>query len=286
MEAVPEPARAEHGERDDHDRHDPGENKDGLDRAPAAGKGPDVQDRGRREHERIDLRGHRQPEQAERESVAPANESRKRADGQRRGKEVVGVQRDRPDRERREREEPGRGVEPAPPRAERHQHEHDSEERGEPTQRHQALEGEVVRAGGQNRGRKKDREGAGRILDEDVAVRKVPAQEAVGVEAVQVDVPIPLGPKEAPVGNRAGREEDRRRQAGDPRCQTQLDRAFWPPTSQAERAAGVVAGGPEAAARAAEEAEGGPGAAGAARPAGAAASASDSSASSSPWSWP
>ncbi len=92
LEAVPEPTRREHREGRDHDQNDSGENKQGLQRAAAARDDPDVGSRGRNEHERIDLRAHRQPEQAEGKEVAAAQERGQRADRQRRRKQVVGVE--------------------------------------------------------------------------------------------------------------------------------------------------------------------------------------------------
>lgn len=100
VKAVPEAAGRKQGERRDHERNDPAEDDQGLERTPAAGDSPEIRDRERHEHDRIDLRGHRQSEQAEREQVPPAQEGRQSADGQRGRKQVVGVQRDRSDRDR------------------------------------------------------------------------------------------------------------------------------------------------------------------------------------------
>ncbi len=111
LEAVPEAPRREQGERRDHDHNDSAENEQGFQRAAAARDSPDVGGRGRNEHERIELRTHRQPEKTEREQVAAGQERCERADRQCRRKEVVGVQRDRPNRERRERKKRGCGVE-------------------------------------------------------------------------------------------------------------------------------------------------------------------------------
>lgn len=224
MNAVPETPRREHGEGHDYDCHDRGENEQGLQSTASARDDPDVGGRGRDEHERIELRAHGQPEQAEGEQVPLAQERSQRTDRQRRGKEVVGVQRDRTDRERREREEGGGGVEASPSHAKRHQHEHHGEERRQPAERHQALEREVERAAGQNRRWEKDGESARRILGEEVAVRNLAAQEPVGVDAVQVHVPETRCPKEPSVGNRACDEKNGRRQAGDPRGEPQLAR--------------------------------------------------------------
>ena len=100
MKAVPKTARREHGEGHDCDGHDDGENKQRLQSTAPAHDDPDVRSRGRDEHERIELRAHGQPEQAEGKEDALAEERGQRADRQRRGEEVVSVQRDRTHRER------------------------------------------------------------------------------------------------------------------------------------------------------------------------------------------
>jgi hypothetical protein len=74
VETVPEPAGRKQGERADHERHDPAEDEQGLQRTSAASDGPEIRDRKGHEHDRIQLRGHRQPEQAEREQVPSAQE--------------------------------------------------------------------------------------------------------------------------------------------------------------------------------------------------------------------
>jgi hypothetical protein len=45
------------------------------------------------------------------------------------------------------------------------------------------------------------------------------AQEAVGVDAVDMDVAVPLRAEEAPIRNGAGKEEERRGERRDPRGQ-------------------------------------------------------------------
>ena len=127
LEAVPEATGREHRERRDHDHDDARENEQRLQRTAAARAHPDVGGGGRDEHERIDLRRHGQPEQAEGEKVATAQERGQRADRQRGGEEVVRVERDGPDGEGRERKEPGRCVKGPPADAELHEHEHDGE---------------------------------------------------------------------------------------------------------------------------------------------------------------
>ena len=213
MEAVPEPARRERGERRDDERGDTAADEQGLKRAAAACDGPEVRSRERNEHDRIELRAHGEPEQAEGEEVFPAQERGQSADGQCGREQVVRVEGDRPDRERREGKEPCRRVEPPPPHAEGHEHQRQGEERGEAAEGHQALEREVVGAAGKHGGREKDGESAGRVLDEEVAVRELAAQELVGVDAVEMHVPVALASEEASVGNRAGREKEGRRKA-------------------------------------------------------------------------
>jgi hypothetical protein len=92
VETIPEPAGCKQGERDDHEGHDPAEDEQGLEHTPVASDGPEIRDRNGNEHDRIELRGHRQPEQAEREQVPSAQERGQCADGQRGGKQVVGVE--------------------------------------------------------------------------------------------------------------------------------------------------------------------------------------------------
>jgi hypothetical protein len=92
VEAVPEPARRQQDERRDHERRYRAENEQRLEHTAAPGDGPQVRGRRRHEHDRIELRGHRQPEQAEGEQVPPTQERSQRAGGQRGRKQVVGVE--------------------------------------------------------------------------------------------------------------------------------------------------------------------------------------------------
>jgi hypothetical protein len=127
-----------------------------------------------------------------------------------------------------------------PAHAERRQDERHGEERREPAQRHQTLEREVVDAAGKRGGREEDGERTGRILDEEVAVGKLAAQEPVGVDAVQMHIPIALRPEQASVGDCAGHEEDGRRQAGDAGGGPRRARAGWTARGQAAAGAGRV----------------------------------------------
>src|SRR5439155_14116353 len=116
--------------------------------------------------------------------------------------------RDRPDGDRREREERGYHVQPSALHSEREQEQQEREERRDSAQRHQDLEGRVVRASRKHRGRKEDGERSGRVLDEDVPVRKLAAEELVRVDPVEVYIAVALGTEESAVGQRARREED------------------------------------------------------------------------------
>ena len=128
------------GERE-HDEHGDGcEHAERAQRAAATCDLPDVDRRERDDDQRVELRRHREPEQAEAEQLAAAQDCGERSDRERRREEVVGVQRDRPDGDRREREQHRRGVEAAPRGAERDEREQDGEERRDPAQRHQRLE--------------------------------------------------------------------------------------------------------------------------------------------------
>jgi len=175
VEAVPEPARRQDREREHHEHGDAREHAQRTQRAAATCDLPDVDGSDRDDDQRVELRRHREPEQAEPEELAATQDCRERSDRERRGKQVIGVQRDRPDRDRRQGEERRGGVEAPPGRAQRHEREQDGEERPDPAQRHQSLEAGVVRAPGQNSRRHENQERSGRVLDEDVTVREVSA---------------------------------------------------------------------------------------------------------------
>jgi hypothetical protein len=64
-------------------------------------------------------------------------------------------------------------------------------------------------AGAERGRRQEDRERAGRVLDEDVAVGQRPMQQLLGVPLVDVNVAEPGRAEEAAVGNGAGDEVDR-----------------------------------------------------------------------------
>ena len=227
MEAVPEPTGRKDGEGQEHGDDNAAQDRERPRSPPTTEICPDECQSRHDEHQRVELRGHGEPEEPEAEQLAPPQDRRQRADGQGGGEEVVGVEGDRADRDRRQREERGRRIQPATPHPEGHENQHDGEERRDPAERHQALEGEVVGPGREHGRRQKDRERAGRVLDEDVPVRKLAAQEPVRVDPVQVDVPVSLRPEEASVGNGAREQEDGCCERGDARGESHLRLRRW-----------------------------------------------------------
>jgi len=219
VEAVPEPAGREDREREDDEHGDRGEDAERAQGLPAARDRPQVDRREREEDKRVELRGHREPEEAEAEQLTPAQHRSKCADGERSRKEVVRVERDRADRDRGEREQHGGCIDAVLRGTERHEREQDGEQRRDPAPGHQRLEGRVVGAAGQHGRREEHRERPRRVLDEDVAVRDHFAQEAVRVDPVEMNVAVALGAEETAVGNRAGEEEERRGECRDARGQ-------------------------------------------------------------------
>jgi hypothetical protein len=99
----------------------------------------------------------------------------------------------------------------------------------------------------EGRRRQEDREGPGRVLDEDVAVGQRPVQEALRVALVDVDVTEARRSEEPAVGDRAGGDEDRDRQGGS------AQRRPPPRGLGAPELHPATPGAEEAAARAAEE---------------------------------
>ena len=109
---------------------------------------------------------------------------------------------------------------------------------------------------GAERGRRQeDREGAGRVLDEDVAIGQRPVQELLGVALVDVDVAEARRAEEAAVGHGAGGEVDRDR---DERGAQRRFHGYRPACSAVAEAAGPAeaeAAGPAAVAAGAPAAE-------------------------------
>ena len=205
VKAVPETARRDCSEGQDDEQHDAGQHGCRFERAAPSRRGPHVDERRRHDHERVELRAHGQPQEPERQQVPPAQQRSEGSRGQRRRPEVVGVQGDRPDHERGEREQHSRSVEPAPSHAQAQQRQRDGKERAEPAERHQALEGEVVVPCRKRPGRQEDGKRSRRIFDEEVAVGQLAPEELVCVDAVEMDVAVPLAAEEASVGDCAGR---------------------------------------------------------------------------------
>ncbi len=196
------------GERDHHQRGDGDEGAESERRTPRAGAAPDVDAREGDERERVDLRRDREPERCEAEQVAAAQEEQQPEHREQRGPGVVGVERDRAERSRRQREQAHCNVQLPPRGADLHQHERREEDRRDPAERHQRLERGVVVPRAERGRRHEDRKRSRRVLDEDVAVRQLPVQELLRVALVDVHVPKPRGTEEPAVGDRAGGDED------------------------------------------------------------------------------
>ena len=133
--------------------------------------------------------------------------------GEQRGNGVVPVEEYGPHQHRREddRHEPQRAqLEPAndPGRAD---HEADA------TARHQELEDEHVVRVPDQRGQRKDRDRAGRVLDEEIVVRDLPVQNELSpIARVRADVARVRVAEKTAVGHGAGDDEETRRNDGQP----------------------------------------------------------------------
>ena len=134
-EAVPDAVRGEHEEGDprrDDDRQQQPAADEGLTSSEAP---PDIDERQRHEHGRVELRGDRCAEREVPEPEPPAEKRSESRGGQRGGPEVEPREHDRPQRDDGERGEPEDGEHPPPPGAERDErnrqadHDHLAEER-------------------------------------------------------------------------------------------------------------------------------------------------------------
>jgi len=199
------------------------------------------------ERERPDTPSRRTPEHGEREHLAPYEQQRERGDGQQGGPGVVRVQRDRPERGGRRRDEQHAEPEPADACTETNEQERDEHERGGAAQGHERLECGVVVRCGRGGGWQEDRERAGRILHEEVPVGDVPVEQRLRVALVEVDVAKPSRTKQAPVRDRAGRHEQWDADETRPDCVSRPGRAARQGCSGGAGAvgggAGVVGGG-------------------------------------------
>src|SRR5207244_11732904 len=84
----------------------------------------------------------------------------------------------------------------------------------------QRLESRVVMARTEHVGRQEDRECAGRVLQEEIAIRDTAVEDGVRETLVEVDVAVTRRPEETAVGDDARREVDRDRRGSDDRGAT------------------------------------------------------------------
>jgi len=211
VEALVDAVRSVGRERRDHrrgDQHQHAERHSGTPRACAA---PHVPGRQRHQHERVDLRADRQPEHRERRQLPAAEQQPERQHRQERRPGVVGVQRDRPERDGREREQRHADADARHRRSELGEHQRDEEDRRHAAEGHQRLEGRVVVVSAEGGRRQEDGERARGVLDEDVAVGQGAVEQPLRVALVDVDVAETSGSRQAAVGHGAGGEVDRGR---------------------------------------------------------------------------
>jgi len=203
-EALEDTVRRVDGEGRDHGGCDHKKRRDPYRHLARTGPAPHEDARQRHEHQRVDLGRDREPEHREAEHRPAAEEQPERKHRQQRRPGVVGVQRDRSQRHRRECEQHQGRIDAPAREPELRQHERGDHDRRHPAERHQHLEGGVVVAGAERRRRQKDGEGAGRVLDQDLAVGKRPVQELLRVTLVDVQVSEAGSTEEPAVGDDAG----------------------------------------------------------------------------------
>ena len=176
----------------------------------------------RDERRRVELGRERNAEQGEGKRVA-APEQRGQCAGDEQGRErVVGVQRDRPDHERRQRDGEDAGVKPSGACTEPRQDQPDDDQRRQADERHGHLECVEIPAVGQQRRRREDEKAARRVLDEEVPVGDAPVQQRLRVIAVEPDVAEPPLTEEPAGRDRRRNQVDRRGERGRPQCPAQL----------------------------------------------------------------
>jgi len=224
VDAVPDAARREREPRQDEHCEHGRERSRGRRRSPGSPRAPDPDHRQRRQQHRVQLRRGRNAEQGEREPATAGDQSGNGGGAQRGRPRVVGVQRDRAEGDRGKREEDCRPDDAKAARALAHQYERHAEDRGQTAQGHQHLEDRVVgTAGGERRGGE-ERDRAGRVLDEEIAIRNPPSQERVAVFAVEMQIAeLPAAEKATA---RHGERPEQKRRDEDGRSQRDARRAL------------------------------------------------------------
>jgi len=188
VEALVDAVRGVRRERRDRGRRADDEHAERDQHAPGIGPPPQKPRRQRNEDERVDLRGDGEPEHREGRQLPAAQQQPECEHGEERGPRVVGVERDRAEGKRREREQPHRDPHAPLRGAELREHQGDEHDRRRAAERHQRLERGVVVRRAEGGRRQEDRERTRRVLDEDVAVGQRSVQQPLRVALVDVDV--------------------------------------------------------------------------------------------------
>lgn len=204
-EAEPACGERDEGQRHERRRHDPAVRQPyALPGAPAA---VDGDEQGRSQQRGIELRSRAEPEQDPARHRARAHEQEHPAGDERGGPRVEGVERDRPEQERRQPDEHARGGLASHGAVEGAYGEHDRGRRDPEEEQLQQLERQhVVRVVADERGHDEGRQRAGRELEEEVPVGHVAAGDLLAVL-----------PVEAGVGDAAGLEDPVRDDRGGDR---------------------------------------------------------------------
>ena len=164
----------------------------------------------------VELCCERRTEERECRRASPGDEQRQPRHGQKGGPRVVGVERDRPERDRRQGEQQHRGGQAPRRRSETHEQPRKEHQRREPAESHQRLEGGVVVRRAEGGRREEDRQCAGRILHEEIAVGNASVEDCVGKALVEMNVAKARSAKEPTVGDDAGPDVERDRGSREP----------------------------------------------------------------------
>jgi hypothetical protein len=229
VDALPEPVPADDRERPHDQEDDAGERE----QRPSDVPPPDREAEDGKERGRVDLGGHGETEQPESERRTLVEQRAESGGDEERRPDVVGVERNGPEGEGRERQGRKRTVETACARSQPDEDGSRDDDRREAEHGHEHLERVPVGVVRQERGRREDREGAGRILDEDVPVRDTSVQQAARVLAVEADVAVLAPAKETALGNRGRDQVDRRYERSGSERRPEL-RASAPSSNAAE----------------------------------------------------
>ena len=222
-EAVPDAVRGEHEERhprrgDDREQQPAADERLTPPEAP-----PDVDERQRHEHGRVELRGDGSTEREVPEPEPPAEERSESCGGQRGRPEVEPREHDRPQRDDGERGEPENGEHPAPPCTERDERNRQADHDHLAEERHLELEPAAKRVpvGAAERGQREHGQRARWIFEREVPVRHLPRVDRRAVALVDGRVDDPVVREEPAVehapADQEQRARDERRREGEAR---------------------------------------------------------------------